>query len=296
LNWEARNGPELGSSGFELGRYTHFLGAGLRVFTIGNIFALVCVEQIMKAAISNLPSRGVIAEWTVTLIVFLFGTTSLVQAFVIPTGSMENTLLVGDHVLVDKLAYAPTDAMSRHILPYEEVKRGDIIVFRHPITINETLVKRAMGIPGDRLRLENKQLFLNGKPLNESRYVIHSTHYIDSYRDNFPTEPNTALPPRALAMLEQNVSNHEVVVPPGSVFAMGDNRDNSSDSRYWGFVPRENIVGKPLMIYWSYDASTEDLMNPNPFALEHVLDLAEHFLTKTRWDRTLKFTRGEPLE
>ena len=97
-------------------------------------------------------------------------------------------------------------------------------------------------------------------------------------------------------MLEQNVSGRELVVPPGSIFAMGDNRDNSSDSRYWGFVPRENIIGKPLAIYWSYDASTEDLMNPNPFAPGHVLDLVEHFFTKTRWDRTLQFIKGEPVE
>jgi signal peptidase I len=209
---------------------------------------------------------------------------------------MENTLLVGDHVLVDKLAYAPGDPLSKHLLPYEEVKRGDLIVFRHPVTINETLVKRAMGVPGDRLRLENKQLFLNGKPINESRYVIHSTHYIDPYRDNFPTEPNTSLPPHAWAMLSQNVSNHEVVVPPGNIFAMGDNRDNSYDSRYWGFVPRENIIGKPLLIYWSYDATTEDLLNPNPLAPDHVWDLAQHFFTKTRWERMLRFPQGEAVQ
>jgi signal peptidase I len=241
-------------------------------------------------------ARGVIAEWAVTLIILLFGTTNLVQAFVIPTGSMENTLLVGDHVLVDKLTYAPEDAFSKHILPYTDVKRGDIIVFRHPVKLSDTLVKRAMGIPGDRLRLQNKQLFLNGKLLDERKYVVHSTEYIDSYRDNFPADPNVPLPAPALAMLANNVSNHEVIVPPGQIFAMGDNRDNSSDSRYWGFVPRDNIIGKPLLIYWSYDGKTEDFMNPNPFAPEHMLDLAQHFFTKTRWDRTLRFPRGERVE
>jgi signal peptidase I len=240
--------------------------------------------------------RNFIAEWVVTFIVLLFGTTNLVQAYVIPTGSMENTLLVGDHVLVDKLAYAPGDAVSKHLLPYEDVKRGDIIVFRNPLKINENLVKRAMGIPGDRIRLENKQLFVNGKPVNESRYVIHSTHYVDDYRDNFPCQPNASVPERVIAMLRDNVSNGELIVPPGQVFAMGDNRDNSLDSRYWGFVPRENIIGKPLMIYWSYDASTEDLMNPNPFAPDHMLDLAQHFFTKTRWTRTLTFPKSERVE
>ena len=109
------------------------------------------------------PQRGFIAEWTVTIILLLFGTTTLVQAFVIPTGSMEDTLLVGDHLLVDKLSYANSGPVSRLILPYHEIKRGDIIVFRYPVDIQQTFVKRCIGVPGDRIRLENKQLILNGK-------------------------------------------------------------------------------------------------------------------------------------
>jgi signal peptidase I len=241
--------------------------------------------------------RNFIAEWAVTFIVLIFGTTNLVQAYVIPTGSMENTLLVGDHVLVDKMAYAPPDALSQHLLPYAAVKRGDIIVLRNPVKLEENLVKRAMGVPGDRLRLENKQLFVNGKPVHESRYVIHSTDYLDGYRDNFPIgQLNTPVPPRAIAMLRDNVVNGELIVPPGMIFAMGDNRDNSLDSRYWGFVPRENIIGKPLLVYWSYDGSTEDLVNPNPLAPAHLLDLAQHFFSKTRWGRTLKFPQSEQVE
>ena len=242
-------------------------------------------------------SRNFIAEWVVTFVMLLFGTTNLVQAYVIPTGSMENTLLVGDHVLVDKLAYAPADGLGKHLLPYEEVKRGDIIVLRNPVKLSENLVKRAVGIPGDRIRLENKQLFVNGKPLNESRYVVHISHYIEDYRDNFPAvAPNVGVPERVLAMLRDNVRDGELVVPPGQVFAMGDNRDNSLDSRYWGFVPRENIIGKPWLIYWSYDAPTEVLMDPNPFAPGHLLDLAQHFFTKTRWDRMLKCPQSERME
>ena len=131
------------------------------------------------------PPRGFVAEWTVTIILLLFGTTTLVQAFVIPTGSMEDTLLVGDHLLVDKLAYAPGGSVTKNLLPYSEVHRGDIIVFRYPIDIKQTFVKRAMGVAGDRIRLENKKVFLNGHQLNEP-YVVHKLDYIDSYRDNFP--------------------------------------------------------------------------------------------------------------
>src|SRR5678816_3512871 len=113
------------------------------------------------------PQRGFIAEWAVTIILLLFGTTNLVQAFVIPTGSMEDTLLIGDHLLVDKLSYAPPGPVSKHLLPYTEVKRGDIIVFRYPIDIRQTFVKRVIGVPKDRIRIEKKQVFLNGKQINE---------------------------------------------------------------------------------------------------------------------------------
>jgi signal peptidase I len=237
--------------------------------------------------------RGAIAEWTVTILLLLFGTTTLVQAFVIPTGSMEDTLLIGDHLLVDKLAYAPPGPVSKHLLPYSDVKRGDIIVFRYPIDIAQTFVKRVIGVPGDRLRLENKQVYLNGKKLVEP-YTYHKTEYIDSYRDNFPGEPNVGIFPPAQVMLERNVVKGEVVVPPDNYFAMGDNRDSSLDSRYWGFVPRKNIIGKPLIIYWSYDAPTEQLASPT-IGFDHMVDLAQHFFTKTRWSRTFKLIHAYPV-
>jgi signal peptidase I len=240
------------------------------------------------------PPRGFVAEWTVTIILLLFGTTTLVQAFVIPTGSMEDTLLVGDHLLVDKLAFAPGGSVTKNLLPYSDVHRGDIIVFRYPIDIKQTFVKRAMGVAGDRIRLENKKVFLNGHLLSEP-YVVHKLDYIDSYRDNFPTDPNTPLYPPAQTMLERNVKNGEVIVPPGYIFAMGDNRDQSLDSRYWGFVPRENIIGKPLIIYWSYDATTEELSNPS-VSISHLFDIATHFLTKTRWNRSLRLIRSYPVQ
>jgi signal peptidase I len=238
--------------------------------------------------------RGFIAEWAVTIILLLFATTTLVQAFVIPSASMENTLLIGDHVLVDKLVYAPAGAISKHILPYRPVRRGDVIVFRYPRDISQDYVKRAIGLPGDHIRLVNKQLMLNGHLVNEP-YAIHRTTYIDSYRDNFPSTPDVSLPPSALDMLQNHVVNGEVVVPPNCIFAMGDNRDDSLDSRYWGFVPMENIVGTPVVIYWSFEAPTQDLTNPN-IGFDHIVDVITHFFTKTRWSRTFKLIHGYPLK
>jgi signal peptidase I len=249
------------------------------------------------------PPRGFIAEWTVTIILLLFGTTTLVQAFVIPTGSMEDTLLVGDHLLVDKLAYAPGGAVMQHMLPYSDVHRGDIIVFRYPVDIRQTFVKRVMGVPGDHLHLAidpgpdgpKRNVYLNGHVLNEP-YVVHKQDYPDSYRDNFPRgEVNTMIYPPAQTMLEKNMVNGEIVVPPGFYFAMGDNRDQSLDSRYWGFVPRENIIGKPLVIYWSYDASTEDLSSPGA-TIPHLIDMLIHFPTKTRWSRSLRLIHPYPVQ
>jgi signal peptidase I len=244
--------------------------------------------------ISREVHRGFIAEWTVTIILLLFATTTLVQAFVIPSASMQNTLLIGDHVLVDKLIYAPSGGISKHLLPYRDVRRGDIIVFRYPRNVSEDYVKRAIGLPGDHIKLVNKRLWLNGHFPDEP-YVVHSSPYVDTYRDNFPTAPEMPAEPSAADMLQNHVVNGELVVPPGYIFAMGDNRDDSSDSRYWGFVPRENIVGTPLIIYWSFDASTADLTNPN-IGISHIIDVIIHFPQKTRWSRTFKLVRGFPLQ
>lgn len=235
--------------------------------------------------------RSTVAEWTVTVLLLLFGTMTLVQAFVIPTGSMEDTLLIGDHLLVDKLAYAPPGAISKYILPYSDIKRGDIIVFRWPSDIKFTFVKRVIGVPGDRIRIEDKQLYRNGQKIDEP-YKFHKTEYFDSYRDTFPSEPNTpSVDQGARDMLEKHLVNNEIVVPDNCYFALGDNRDASLDSRYWGFVPRDNVIGKPLIIYWSYNATTEALQSSTPSAA-HILDLATNFFSKTRWGRTLNLIHG----
>lgn len=238
--------------------------------------------------------RSILAEWTVTILLLMFGMTTLVQAFVIPTGSMEDTLLIGDHLLVDKLTYAPPGVLSKYVLPYREVRRGDIIVFRYPADIRQTYVKRVVGVPGDTIRIENKQLYLNGKSLSEP-YKYLKTGYFDPYRDNFPGDPNTHVEPGGIEMLRRHTRNGEVVVPPGRYFALGDNRDASTDSRFWGFVPRENIIGKPLIVYWSFQALPGELAKSG-ISWEHAKDLTRNFFIKTRWRRAFKIVRGHAID
>jgi len=237
-------------------------------------------------------TRNFIHEWSLNILILLFGTTTLVQAFIVPTPSMDTTVMVGDHLLVDKLSYAPPGSFSRLLLPYTDPKRGDIIVFRYPMDISQNYVKRVMGVPGDHIRVVDKVVYLNGKPLTEP-YVQHIFPNLEPYRDNFPSEPRGPVYDRAKQMLADHVENGELVVPPDSYFAMGDNRDNSLDSRYWGLVPRENIIGKPLLIFWSYDAPTADLVG---YSADHFLDLAKNFFFKTRWNRELKLIRGVPVQ
>ncbi len=160
------------------------------------------------------------------------------QPFNIPSGSMEATLLAGDSILVRR----PTSPV---------MKRGEIIVFRYPLDKRQMSIKRVVAVSGDRIKIVQKQLFLNGKALQEP-YAVFETPYFDSYRDNFPNIPlGIGLPPAALEMLRNHVLGGEVVVPAGSYFVLGDNRDASLDSRYWGFVHEEDVYGRPLMIYWS---------------------------------------------
>jgi signal peptidase I len=236
--------------------------------------------------------RSSVAEWAGTILIYLFATTTLVQAYVIPSGSMEGTLLIGDHVLVDRTAYADPGTLGRHILPYGDVQRGDIIVFAYPEDVRQAYVKRVIGVPGDRIHLENGQVVRNGHRLVET-YTQYIATYPDNYRDNFPQLQTPPAFPRGRDMLEHHVVNGEVVVPPGMLFALGDNRQNSEDSRYWGFVPRGYVIGKPLAVYWSFDAPGDDLKE---WSLGHVVDVATHFLTKTRWDRMFLVPRSRIAE
>jgi len=237
-------------------------------------------------------ARDFIHEWSLNILILLFGTTTLVQAFIVPTGSMESTVLIGDHLLVDKLSYAPADPITRHLLPYTEPKRGDVIVFRYPMDIRQNFVKRVIGVPGDHIHIVDKVVYVNGKALTEP-YTQHIDPRFEPYRDNFPSQPYGPVADRAQEMLANHVQNGELVVPTESYFAMGDNRENSLDSRYWGFVPRENIIGKPLVIFWSFDAPTEEWAGDSG---NHYMDVVRNFFTKTRWNRTLKLVRGIPIE
>lgn len=249
-----------------------------------------------KAAASIAISIG---EWATTFLVFVYATTLCAQPFVIPSGSMEDSLLVGDHVMVDKITYAPIGTWSKHLLPYREPERGDVVVFRHPLTpTGDPLVKRVIGLPGDRIRINAKVLYRNGAKVDEP-FKRHKSGYMDSYRDSWPPKGGSAeaqqtagtrLPERLLKLLDENVVNGELIVPDGSVFVMGDNRDNSSDCRYWGLVPRENVIGTPVLIWWSFDGDGSGMSDRN-LNLGHYLDVAVNFFAKTRWERTLQIVR-----
>ena len=259
--------------------------------------AAVAPEPVSQAVRPE--PRSFVAEWTLTILLMLFASTSLAWSYVIPTGSMEDTLLIGDHMVVDKMAYAPPGALSKYLLPYEEPQRGDIIAFQYPVDISQMFVKRVIGLPGDRLKIVDAQVYINGRRLKEP-YVYHKSGYPDPYRDNFPSgssiveiTPDGKRDALLRDMLEHHVVNGEVVVPPSSYFAMGDNRDNSLDSRYWGFVPRKNLVGKPVLIYWSYNTTTDMLMPHSASGFgDHIVDVCTHFFSRTRWDRTFRVVRG----
>ncbi len=232
-------------------------------------------------------AREYLESLVVTVILALFGTTFLVQAFKIPSSSMEDTLLIGDHLMVDKVSYAPEGAWNR-LLPYRELKRDHIIVFRYPLDPSTYFVKRVIGIPGDRIHLQEKRVYRNGVELNEP-WVVHKSAHMEEFRDDFPTLPATPAYPEWSSKLPDYIQNGDVVVPPGRYFVMGDNRDFSSDSRYWGFVPRENIVGNPLVIYWSFETSSEDYRRTSVSDyIEKLADVIFHFPQKTRWRRMFR--------
>ena len=232
------------------------------------------------------------------LVVALFIMTFNVQAFEIPTSSMENTLLVGDHVFVDRITRATESGWSAALMPHADLRRGDIIVFYAPAEPDKHLVKRVIGLPGDRIHLRDGVVYLNGAAQSEPA-VIHSVGNYDPYRDNFPAVPPSEFTPVTIEWrfsLPGFVQGQELVVPPDSFFAMGDNRDVSLDSRYWGFVPRRNIIGRPLFVYWSFDTppSVAPADPAHPSAGERARSLAYtavHFFDRTRWRREFHIPR-----
>lgn len=224
-----------------------------------------------------------------TVVIAVFVITFIVQAFQIPSESMEDTLLIGDYLLVDKVHYAIPGGWGQ-MLPYSAIQRGEIIVFRYPVHPSQHFVKRVIALPGDHVRLVSKQVWVNGKPVAEG-YVVFRSPVRDHYRDDFPdlNYLSANVEARWWLKLRALVHGGELVVPPDQYFVLGDNRDESLDSRYWGLVPRQNVIGRPLLIYWSF-------RNPEPSAgsraedgkLSRLAYMITHFMQETRWDRAFR--------
>lgn len=203
----------------------------------------------------------------ITAIIALFATTFAVQAFKIPTGSMETNLLIGDHLLVNKYVYGINSGFIGKLLPYKAPTRGDVIVFKYPKNPEVAYVKRLIGMPGDKIEMIGRTIYVNGQALKEDY-----TRYIDP----------------------ESVYAHfgPYQVPESQYFAMGDNRDNSMDSRWWGFVPRDYLLGKALVIYWSFETPRDEYLKTGVTdRAGQFADVFINFFSKTRWKRTLKIIR-----
>jgi signal peptidase I len=206
---------------------------------------------------------------------------------------MEDTLLVGDYLLVDKASLGPP-GQWQPLLPYRAIRRGDIVVFRYPVDPAQHFVKRVIGLPGDRVHLWHSRLYINGRAVVEP-YVVFKEHFPDEFRDNFPRGNwvNENISVSWANRLRSLVEDGELIVPQGQYFVLGDNRDQSLDSRYWGFVPRENIIGRPLLIYFSIaeaadaddDTVATSAANDKLFTLRARIS---HVLGELRWRRILR--------
>ena len=237
------------------------------------------------------------ASLCVTAISILFVYAFVAQNFLIPSASMASTILVGDHDIVDQVSLAPASPWAR-IMPYRELRRGEPVVFFKPILESDgsedILVKRVVGVPGDRIHLRGGVLYVNGVAQHEPYAAMPTAATYNLYRDDFPLIPPrnvSGVTARWSLELPQHIDGDDLVIPPDSYFMMGDNRTNSLDSRYWGFVKRENLIGRPLFIYWSIDTPEEDgtptLAEQASVFLRHLT----HFATDTRWRRTVQIVR-----
>ena len=224
-----------------------------------------------------------------TVVIALFVLTFVVQPFLIPSESMEHTLLVGDFLLVNKQVFAPTGGISDHLLPYRQVERGDIVVFHHPQP-HPYLVKRVVGIPGDRIRIEDGRVSVNGVVLDEP-YAAFEPAAPNQFRDNFParvyTDPD--VDPEWWRQMQKLTRNGELVIPADDYFVLGDNRNHSYDSRSWGFVPRQAIIARPLVIYFSLRRpSTTDVQQAADDRLGHDRELTARLAAFARWKRIFR--------
>ena len=229
------------------------------------------------------------------LVTGLFIITFILQAFEIPSASMENTLLIGDHVFVNRVQFAPPSRWIQPIVHYTQIHDGDIVVFLSPAEPDLYVVKRIRGIPGDHIHLRDGAVYRNGQKLDEPYVLNTGVNPYDPYRDNFPDVPpsdySNATSEWKLTM-PQHIENGDLVVPPDSYFAMGDHRDVSYDSRYWGFIPRENVIGRPMFIYWSFETPPDQYQRTSfGDRISFLGHVVLHFFDMTRWKRTLKVVR-----
>jgi signal peptidase I len=238
--------------------------------------------------------RESIESLLVTIILALFATCFVVQAFKIPSESMEPTLLVGDHLLVNKFIFESSGAWYDRFLPYRAIRHGDVIVFKFPYQDHTHYVKRVIGLPGDHIKIVNETVMVDGKELHEP-YVVHDPASYDPFAENYPPTNQdyldaAVLPQWKLQMPRYVDAAGELVVPPGHYFVMGDNRDHSWDSRYWGFVPRDAIMGRPVIIYWSLKEPEETELDTGGSRnwLFGVLSTLVRLPVDTRWHRMLR--------
>ena len=253
-------------------------------------------DQPAEERVEETPYEALASICTI-LVIGLFILTFLGQNYVIPSGSMEKTLLVGDHLLVDRITLAPP-AIWMPLVHYREPRRGDIVVFIKPVTDPDadgnpqylTLVKRLIGVPGDHIHLRNGIVIINGvaqdQPHAQPTTLENHSDFLDEF-PSVPPSPEIGATESWAVDFPNHVENGDLVVPPGHYFMMGDHRHNSLDSRYWGFVPRENIVGRPLFNYWSF-VTSEDQYEKTGIgnSLAWMGHVALHFFTETRWSRT----------
>jgi signal peptidase I len=245
------------------------------------------MSETKDAAAPPMPRHSSTREWYESLLVagifVLFVRTFVVQTYQVPTGSMEKTILVGDHLLVNKFAFAPRLPALVKWMPYREVRRGDIIVFKKPgddVNPGNVLVKRAIAGPGNTVQVRDKSLFVDDNAA-DGPYVQHI--YPDLYRKGDPEASE-------MGLLRDQYG--PFTVPAGNFFGMGDNRDNSLDSRFWGPIPRPNIFGRPFLIYWSYEAEPNSHVWRGAFAkVKQLLGVAVHFFSRTRWERMFTLVR-----
>ena len=236
-----------------------------------------------------------LASLAAVLVTGLFIITFILQAFEIPSSSMEDTLLIGDHVFVNREQFAPRTRWMGPLLPYRDIKRGDIVVFLSPAEPGLYVVKRIMGIPGDRIHLRDGVVYRNGEKLNEP-YVLHKGPlFYDPYRDNFPAVPPSDaynVSPAWQLQMRNYIQGDDVVIPKDSYFGMGDNRDVSLDSRYWGFIPKENVIGRPMFVYWSFNTPPDQYRHTElSDRIGFLVHVVVHFFDQTRWRRTFRIVR-----